>query len=55
MHAITEGGIILRYDGENAVSAPAGRLEQYTPSVGERVLALRNIGGTVVLGKIAME
>ena len=55
VHAISSDGILLRYDGENAVSAPAKRLEQYTPDMGERVLALRFHGGTVVLGKIVLE
>ncbi len=52
VHAIASDGILLRYDGENAISAPVNRIEQYLPILDERVLALRFAGGTVVLGKV---
>ncbi len=52
VQAITTDGVLLRLDGENAASAPARRLESYSPSIGERVLALGFAAGPVVLGKI---
>ncbi len=52
VQAIEAQGVLLRYDGEAADSAPCRRLGSYTPAVGERVLVLSFAAGPVILGKI---